>query len=242
MVVISCLLAAYEALKSESKKYKGLMGLIFIFQIIFLHILGAKTGLISAYMTLVIGLIFLMVTSRKWYYIILIPLGFLVPVLAYKTIPTFKSRINYIRYDWQHYSQGNYVEGLSDAIRYFSIKAGISIIKEKPLVGHGFSRLQRRTNQWYADNVPHMKESNYFLPSSEILIYWSSGGILGLIAFLLHIFVPLFDNKLRKNCWFIAFFIPAVMSFTFETHLEGLLPLWVYGFFTAWFWYLSTRN
>jgi O-antigen ligase len=239
VVVISCILAIYEYQKRENIKVRFLLGLYILFQVVFLHWLGAKTGLLMLYMSVGVGIIYTLGKSRILYAMIFLPLIVLCPVIAYKTIPSFKQRINFIKYDYEYYSAGNYMEGLSDGIRYFSLKAGKELIVERPIIGHGFSRLQPKVNQWYADNIPHMKPSNYFLPSSEFVIYWASGGVLGLIAILAHALIPFFTKRLRQNIWFMAFFIPAVFSFTFETHLEGLLPLWVYGFFGAWFWYLS---
>lgn len=242
LVVISMILGAYEISKSKSKLHQVVLVVYCLFQVIFLHWLGAKTGLLMLYISIVVVGVFLFIINRSWFALLLIPIIALSPIVAYKTVPSFAQRINFIKYDWSFYSSGNYVEGLSDGVRFFSLKAGKELIEERPLLGQGFSQLQPRMNKWYEDNIPHMNPSNYFLPSSEIVIYWASGGILGLLAILSHILVPFFTLRLRKSIWFLAFFIPATFSFTFETHLEGLLPLWVYGFFAAWFWYIADNE
>ena len=102
--------------------------------------------------------------------------------------------------------------------------------------------LQAETESWYKQNLPELSPTSYFLPSSEIVIYWASGGIIAFLLFLSHMFIPFMMPYLRKNIWFMAFFIPAIFSFTFETHLEGQLPIFVYGFFAAWFWWLAWRE
>ena len=239
--LISCLFALNIIVKNQGPLRK-IMVFYILFQIVFLHILGSKTGLISLYISCIIVIFYCLTSIKKWYLLVLFPLILLMPMVAYKTIPPFQQRINFIKYDFEHYAKGEYKEGLSDAIRFYSLKAGKDIISEHILLGTGFSRLMSHTEKWYQKNMPNIKPENYFLPSSEIVIYWASGGILGLLVFMFHLLYPFFDKKLRNNMWFMAFFIPAIVSFTFETHLEGQLPLFIYGFFSAFFWYLAYEN
>ncbi len=237
--LISCLLAFYLLSESRSRRIKYSLGGYIIFQIIFLHLLGSKTGLISLYLTLMILTLYTLKGKAKWFLILIFPLILSLPLIAYKTIPSLEQRFNFIKYDYEHYIRGEYREGLSDAVRFYSLRAGKDIIESHPLFGTGFSSLQDKTNEWYKNNIPKMPGENYFLPSNQMLIYWASGGILGLIVFLTHIILPFFTPYLRNNVWFMAFFIPAIFSFMYETHLEGQLPLFVYSFFVSWFWYLA---
>lgn len=242
VVVISCLLALYQYKSTTSKYIKLLLLGYLIIQIAFLHVLGSKTGLIALYLSAIILLAFEFSRLKKWLFVLFAVLIFLLPVIAYQTIPTFAQRVNYIKYDFDHYSKGEFKDGLSDAIRFNSLKAGKDIIISNPIIGVGFSNLQEETESWYKQNLPELSPKSYFLPSSEIVIYWASGGIVALLLFLSHMFVPFTIPFLRKNIWFMAFFIPAIFSFTFETHLEGQLPIFVYGFFVAWFWWLAWRE
>jgi O-antigen ligase len=240
--VISCLLAFYVISQTNTQFVKvSLVGYV-IFQMIFLHLLGSKTGLISLYLTLMVLSLYALKGKARWFLLLIFPLIVSLPLIAYKTIPSLEQRFNFIKYDYDHYIKGEYREGLSDAVRFYSLKAGADIVKSYPLFGTGFSGLQDKTNHWYKDNIPLMPAENYFLPSNQMLVYWASGGILGLIVFLTHIILPFFIPYLRKNTWFMAFFIPAVFSFMYETHLEGQLPLFVYSFFVAWFWWLAWRD
>jgi O-antigen ligase len=244
--VISIILAMYELISTRNTINKLVLSLYILLQIIFLHLLGAKTGLITLYFTFVILFFYGLPRGKKWLVALLIPMVISLPIIAYKTIPSLKERFHFIKYDFEHYSRGEYKPGLSDAVRFYSLKAGKDIIREHPWAGVGFSRLQSETEFWYKKNLPELGKENYFLPSSEYVIYWASGGILGLLIFVFHMIMPYFNRKLSLNPWFMAFFIPASISFIFETHLEGQLPLYTYAFFLAWFWYLSyshlTRN
>jgi O-antigen ligase len=240
--VISCLLALYVLTDASSRFVKVGMGAYIIFQMIFLHLLGSKTGLISLYLTLMILALYMLKGKARWFLLLIFPLILSLPLIAYKTIPSLEQRFNFIKYDYEHYIKGEYREGLSDAVRFYSLRAGKDIVTSNPLFGTGFSSLQDKTNEWYKKNIPVMPAENYFLPSNQMLIYWASAGILGLIVFLMHILVPFFTPYLRNNVWFMAFFIPAIFSFMYETHLEGQLPLFVYSFFVSWFWFLAYRK
>lgn len=236
--IVSCILALYLIYNnSHSKKY--LLWIYIIFQIIFIHILGSKTGLISLYLSAFIFLIYQLKNIKKWLLITIIGIICIMPYIAYKSIPSFEQRINFIKYDFEYYSKGEYREGLSDAVRFYSLMAGKDIISEHPWLGCGFSKLQGLTNGWFRSKMPQIGEENYFLPSSQIVIYWASGGLFCLIIFLFHLLYPLHDIKLRTNIWFMMFFIPAAISFSYETHLEGQLPLFFYSFFISFFWYLA---
>lgn len=242
VVVISCILALYEYKSSISKFVKLLLVVYIITQVTFLHILGSKTGLLTLYVSGFILLIFEFVKTKNWLYVLLGTFIFAMPIIAYQSLPTFAKRVNYIKYDYEHYSKGEFKDGLSDAVRFYSLKAGKDIIISNPITGLGFSNLQKETESWYKQNLPELSPKSYFLPSSEIIIYWASGGIVAFLLFLSHMFIPFTMSYLRRNSWFMAFFIPAILSFTFETHLEGQLPIFVYGFFAAWFWYLAWRE
>lgn len=209
-------------------------------QILFLHILGAKTGLLSLYVMLFIWLLWWLPNRRKWWILISIPITFCALFLAYNTLPSFQERVNFMRYDFEHYRKGEYRPGLSDAVRVYSIKAGWEIFKENPWTGVGFTPLKDEAFAWYEKNMPAIEIPSRFIPISQVIIYMASAGFVGLLIVLWHLLFPFFNRKLRRDPWFMAFFIPLFLSFFYETHLEGQFPIFVYGFFLSWFWYLAT--
>ncbi len=239
---ISCIIALYQYVHATNSVHRWLYLLYILIQMVFLHLLGAKTGLLSLYLSIVVYSAYTLANNQKWLLTIIIGVLLLALTVAYKTIPSLEQRFNFVKYDFEHYSRGEYKEGLSDAVRFYSLQAGKSIIVENPIFGVGFSRLQEKTEDWYRKNLPQMTSENYFLPSSELIIYWASGGIIGLLVFLLHILLPFFIRHLRSNVWFMTFYIPAILSFMYETHLEGQLPLFAYAFFAACFWHIASKE
>jgi hypothetical protein len=83
-------------------------------------------------------------------------------------------------------------------------------------------------NEWYRINKPFLKESDYFLPISEVVLYWAGCGIFGIIVFSSFIFLPMWE--FRKNVFFLSYFVPVVFSFLYENHLETQNGIFVFGF------------
>ncbi len=241
MSVIACVVALYQFKSEDNTVVKRLLVIFTLFEIVFLHVLSAKTGLIMLYGTIATWILFTLLEKKDWKYLTLLPLLMALPLIAYFVVPSFKNRIDFVRYDFQNYSKGKYKEGLSDAVRYYSIRAGIDIIEESPIGGIGYSNLSYKVSQWYDKNQNKVALKDRFIPSSQYLIYWAAGGIIGILILLMHVGYPFFDRTLRRNKYFMMIFVPAILSFTFETHLEGHLSIYVYSFFVFWF-YLIARG
>lgn len=242
MTVVSCVIAYYELRRSVRWPVKGCLLLYLFMQIVFLHLLGAKTGLLTLYFTVFLVALFEIPRGKRGWLAIVGVLLVLLPVLAYFTIPSLKERFHFIKYDFEHTIRGEYREGLSDAVRVYSLQAGEAVVRSHPLTGVGFSRLQDTCNIWYKTQIPDLPPSNYFLPSSQLVIYWASAGLIGLAAMLLYLLLPLFIGTLRKSVWWMSFYLPASLTLLYETHLEGQLPLFAWSFFFAWFWFLAVRH
>jgi O-antigen ligase len=234
-VVISCLLSIYQIADKDRSNWRFLYHFNVIVQVLFLHILGAKTGLVVLYLTIPLLAYFSLSSARKFFALLTVPLIALLMWLAYIAIPSFKNRVDFIRYDFSHYVEGDYRLGLSDGLRVYSIKAGMESVKEAPLFGVGFSNLGDNIEEWYQRNMPEVPASDYFLPSSQYIIYLASAGIFGIALFLWHILYPFSSKEFRRNRWFLLFYIPAIFTFFFETHLEGQISVFIYAFFLAWF-------
>lgn len=236
---ISIIIAAFLYKENKNSSLSlFLLGYI-LFQIIFIHILGAKTGLVVLYLSGFIWVIFLGRNFSKKYALAFLLFLFCLPVFAYLFVPSFQKRIEFIKHDFYYYSKGEYQDGLSDALRVYSIKGGADIIQSDGIFGVGFKNLKPVMNEWYETNTPFIKIEDRYPPSSEFLVYWASGGILGLLFFTAFILLPLFHPILRNNIFFLSFYLPSSVSFLFETHLDGQLPLFLFGFSMALFWSIA---
>jgi O-antigen ligase len=234
LVVIACILML-RLLRDIHRRPLRWAGFILIgWLVVFLHILAAKTGLLLLY-----GALFVFVagaviqTRKKWPMLLLLCLP-LMPFIAYHTLPTFKNRVQYMLYDYRHYSKNQYREGLSDGMRLMSLEAGVDIWKKHPAVGVGFGDVAGEVNQWYTAARPRVQPYEQILPSSQLLLYAAGGGVLGLFCFITALLLPLTRRALLRHKYFMAFYVPATLSFIFEIHLESQYGCFIFCFFALW--------
>jgi O-antigen ligase len=208
---------------------------------VYLHILAAKTGLLFFYLTaavIIIKIIFRNILhkqgSNKIPVLIILFLLIASPFAAYKFSPTFKNRIDYIRYDYSYYSQGKYIEGLSDGNRVLSVKAGLSVFTNNIFTGIGFGDLKQKTNEWYDTHYPQMKEYERMLPGSEWLLYACAGGIAAAIIFITALLFLFFYKPLTHDISWWIFITICSLFFLYEVSLEGQFGVFVFVFFLWW--------
>ncbi len=174
MISVAILLAARNGfLKSGTARILSWIFFITaIWLIVFLHILAARTGLLSFYLMLLITAIWVIVKKIPARYTVILLLSVIVlPLIAYYALPTFHNRVKYILYDLPYFKEAHYLPGTNDAVRVISIKAGWSVLNEYPASGVGFGDVLDETKAWYASHYPPMTETDKIYPSSEWLVY-----------------------------------------------------------------------
>jgi hypothetical protein len=217
---------------------KGILFYLF-FSAIFLHVLASKTGILGLYLVIGLGIVF-QIRSRLSLWIT--GMSVLLPFIAWLILPTFRNRLKFVWWDFQHYSRGGYTEGLSDTPRILSLQAGKDLVKENPLWGTGFGDLKQATLDWYALHAPYLKEYEQLLPSNQGLIYAAGAGLAGLLVFLIATFYPFFMRGFRSNYAWISFHVLAVFGFIYEIGLETQYGIFVYAFLGCWLFLLIRKS
>jgi O-antigen ligase len=234
IVTIAIICLALLAKQHLAKgKWLVLAGLS-VFFVLYLHILSARTGLFSFYFFLVLSVFYLLLKrNRKWS----IGLSFIIivmPLLAWFLFPTFQNRVRYNRYDLSNIHENKYVPGANDGNRLLSLKAGWNVLKKNPFGAGG--DIVNKTNEWYHQNIPQMKESEKLFPSSEPLMYAGFAGWPGLILFFASMLFPFFQRVQRNYFfWFVLNFVMA-FSFLFDIGLEAQFGVFIYAFIVLWWW------
>jgi O-antigen ligase len=213
-----------------------LLSVTLVWLIIFLHLLAARTGLFSFYITLLVASGWLLFKKTRWQYgtgllVLLIAL----PFLAYQLMPTFKNRVKYFNYELGYFKKANYLPGANDAVRVISMKAGYGIIKENPVKGAGFGDIFTETKKWYAIHYPRMEERDQIFPSSEWLMYGAGAGIPGFIIFSVIMIIPFFVRTHTRLAWVILNLIAAA-GFLSDIGLEVQFGVFIYSFVVLCWW------
>ena len=204
---------------------------LFVF---YLHLLAARTGLISFYLgTLVLAVYWIRRTQTRIRGLLLLIACFVVPVVATLALPSLHNRLHYLRYESAWFRKGAYLPGATDAVRILSWKAGWSVMMEQPITGTGFGDILKHTRAWYELHVPGMLESDRIYPSSEWLLYGVALGLPGFLLFTLAVALPLLQRTRYPLPW-VVLQLTAAGSFIADIGLEVQYGVFLYAFLSGW--------
>ncbi len=222
----------------SSFEKKGILFYLF-FSAFFLHLLASKTGILGLYLVIGLAIVFHIRTRLS---IWITGISIFTPFMAWLIFPTFRNRLKFVWWDFQHYSRGEYTEGLSDTPRVLSLQAGKTLVKENPFWGTGFGDLKQASFDWYALHTPYLKDYEQLLPSNQGLIYAAGTGLGGLFIFLMATFYPFFMQGFKSNYAWISFHALAVFGFIYEIGLETQYGIFVYAFLGCWLFLLIGKS
>ncbi len=214
-----------------------------VFFVVYLHILAARTGLLSLYLFLLLYAGWFLVGMRRVKTAVALTACFTaLPLLAYLVVPTFQARLRYLVYDFSLVKKAEYLPGTNDGARVMSLKAGWQVLQQHPL-GAGAGDVMLEADKWYAENVPAVLPTDKFYPSSEWLMYGAFAGWPGLALFTLIMLTPFFVQMAAHKIFWIALQATAALSFAFDMGLEVQYGIFLYAFLTFWWWkWLGASN
>ena len=214
---------------------------LMILFVIYLHVLSARTGVISIYFFLLCFVVYLASKKRKNFFLLILALIALA-VASWWLFPTLKNRVKYIVYDFSFLMNEEVTPGTSDANRLNSLKAGWHILRENPF-GVGAGDIAGEADQWYKTNLPSIREQDKVFPSSEWLVHGDMAGWPAILLFTIVIFFPLGIKQLRHRFFWIMVVAISIGCCILETTLEIQFGIFIYCFTILWWWkWLKTQN
>lgn len=229
--------------RNQEKLTAGILLGIGIWLILFMHILAARTGILSFYLSVLLIMFWILFNkSKPFYAIILLTVVMLMPVIAYFALPTFQNRVKYFLYDFAYFKDAHYLRGSNDGVRVISLRAGWDIMNEAPVNGVGFGDVPMETKKWDSIHYPQMAETDKIYPSSEWLMYGAACGWPGLLVLTLILSIPFFTPVRKKRLWWLLN-ATAAFSFLFDIGLEVQFGIFIYSFIVLWWWkWLNTET
>lgn len=214
---------------AEQKKEHWLIGGLTLFLFAFIHILSVRSGLVSLYIALLaLGAWFVLVKKRYLLGLLGIAGVAILPIAAYLTVPSFKAKVEYARWDYLQFRQGigsNY----PDAERFTSMQVGIDIGREHPMLGVGAGDLEQAVKRRY--EAGQVGDYQYRMPHNQLVTVFAGTGLVGLALFLVGFFFPLFYRKNWRNPLFLALHAVIFSSFFVENTIENNFGVSLYLFF-----------
>jgi len=160
-----------------------------VFLFLMIHLLSVRSGLAALYLAIfVLAFRYVWLTGR---YGVGLAVGaglLLIPITAYYAIPSFQAKVAYVRYEFwirENNLSGNY----SDLWRLISLRMGIEIGNEHPIVGVGAGNLRQEVIDRYTAQYPEMKQIR--MPHNQLISVYAGTGLVGLSVFLFAFFYPL---------------------------------------------------
>ena len=250
LISVAALLSGWLSVtkRKESKTVSWVLAILLAWLVIFLHILAARTGLISFYIMLIGAAIWLIIKKaipiaigRKYAAALLILLIAL-PVFAYLSLPTFHNRVKYFLYDHEYFKETHYLPGANDAVRVISLKAGWAVMNKQPGNGVGFGDVLSESKKWYGENFPQMLETDKIYPSGEWLMYGAGCGWPGILVFSFVMLIPFWIKTGNRLLWWLLN-TTAAFCFLFDIGLEVQFGVFIYSFVVLWWWkWLSPKK
>ncbi|NTS40015.1 O-antigen ligase family protein [Flavisolibacter sp. BT320] len=233
IAVMTCILLNHFV---KAKTIRILLWSGAVFFSLYLHVLSARTGMLSLYIFMVFYAGWFLWQKKNGKVAALLLLAFIaLPLVAYYTVPTFQNRVRYLVYDFSFVRKAEYLPGANDGARVMSLKAGWQVLQRNPL-GVGAGDVMHEADRWYAQQVPDVLPTDKFYPSSEWLLYGAFAGWVGVVLFTVVMAAPFFIAVWLPKIFWMALHATAAFSFAYDVGLEVQYGIFLYAFLTFWWW------
>lgn len=218
---------------------KGTQFLLFIFLVLFLHILAVRSGLAVFYGTGLVMGCYYFVTEKKFKFLLLFLVGMLVlPLVGIKVVPSLKKKFDYVNWDLHRYRVG---KGLnhSDSERLYSLKVGLDIFKKNKLMGTGIGDLKAECQQRYTEQ--HGQALKHY-PHNQYIFILAGMGIIGFIFYCISLLGPLIYFRGFFDPYLLCLYGVVFISAFVENTLERTFSIGFYLFFVLTYFCYTTHR
>lgn len=205
--------------------------IISLLNIVFLHILTSRTGLLTFYAGLFSFGGWLSWRKRRiWPILVLLTIMVAAPLLSYRFIPSFKTRVDVTFWDIQQFQPGSQIAAdYSLSSRIFAWQTAWEIFLDQPLRGTGIADIEDEMRAKAPEQIPMDKRLSN--PHNQYLENAAAFGWLGIIWSLAIIFMAIKIPGFGKNWLAIVFLTMCTTGMVFESLLERQVGICLFCFF-----------
>lgn len=228
MVAFAGLASIYYAVRNPTKlspyDQKVFIGTA-IFLFVLIHILSVRSGLLCYYLGFIYLVLYFASTYKKWWVLPVFGIGILLmPLIAYHTLPSFKNKVFYMKYDIEQFSQGK-IGHNSDGRRWRSLLMASDLIQNKPLFGYGLGAVENTSVQHYKENYPNVEDYNQKVPHMQFVFTMVEMGGIGLLFLIAAILIPVILIGFRVKPLYIVLWLIMISSCLVENTFESQLGM-----------------
>ncbi|MCP9235511.1 O-antigen ligase [Lewinella sp. JB7] len=190
-----------------------------IFLLAGLHLLAVRTGLATAYAGCGVVLAWTSVLRGNYRYLVYgLGVAVCIPLVAYLTVPTFRTKFNYMRYELLHRDPNKDSFEYSDEGRWTSIELGLEVWREHPVVGVGPGNLRAEMDRKYAQVLPETPGKR---PHNQFVSALAGSGAFGLLVTVSCFALLGFGDGRWRDPAYFAVFTVFLLSCLVENTLES---------------------
>ena len=232
-LVALAILAGWYLIKEKYSKGQGMhnsiIKILTVFLFLAIHILSVKTGLVCLYAALLMLTIRHIYTTRTYKVsITVIAILILLPIITYKTVPSFERKVHYTLYDMQMHDEGQ-GSNYGDSGRITSLKVGVDLFRESPLFGVGAGNLKSEVSNAFSKKYPQYKKP--LMPHNQFVFVLAGSGIFGIVFFMMAFLIPFFYRKAYRNEFYFGVYFLFLTSFIIDHFIENALGAGMFSSF-----------
>jgi O-antigen ligase len=206
--------------------------------LIFLHVIAARTGLVAFYITLFVLLILYGIRSGKIIAtaIILVVIG-VVGFVSVKKVDALNNRYVKTLEDIQAYRNGEDINYYSISMRFEYWDKALKVFYQNPVFGTGGGDVKPDMRKIFEQENSKLEKVNRKGPHNQYFEELAARGVLGFILMLLILLYPLPKILKSKDNLSLSFLIIILVSFGVESVLQRQVGIsfFVFFWFILWF-------
>lgn len=204
-----------------------------VLNLIIIHILSARTGLLSCYAGLIILAIVTLRKASKRAFITTLAIGILLPVIMVSISTSLRNRISNTVKDFNVVMQKANPNDYSFAMRVEAWKNAADVIRKHPFSGVGIGDAEKALQDNFAIFNPIIEKDNRKNPHFQLLESAVQSGLPALILLLLMMLFGVV-NGLKKTPLSSALILLLLIASCFESILERQASVAAFSVFIAW--------
>jgi O-antigen ligase len=216
----------------KSKVFIALRLFLFLFFIFIIILLSSKAGLLSLFIAVMFMLSFL-IYKKQYISVSVITICSAIIFFSATKFARVTDRIKTAFAVVVNYKSASNQSNESTSERIFIWKASANVIKNNLVFGVGTGDAREElVIEYKKDNMPSAlanslnAHNQYFQTAIAI-------GLLGLLVFLLSLFIPFYLACKSRNWIYLFFLLLVIVNFLFESMLERQMGVVFYAFFNA---------
>lgn len=231
MSVVLCITFCVDLLSRKQEWWKRLLlGLVILLDVLYIHILAAKTGIISLYLVAFLFILYLLFSVQyKKAGVLALMVCLLMPFIMYALFPSFKNKIGYFRYSLEQIGNRERQGNISDEGRLISYQYALESIRSSPFGGVGAGDVLDEMSQRYRRDFAD-KPVTVLLPHNQFLMIGMAVGIPGILYLAVMLFFLL--RIVRKNDYlYFSFCLMLLFAMMVEPLFETQYGTCIFLFF-----------